>query len=393
MKKQTILMVHNYYQIGGGEHTVFENEVAMLRKNGHKVITYTRSNDELKKSKWKLLMTPFSTIWSWKTYREVREIIKKESIEIVHCHNTFPLISPSVYYAARSRKVPVVQTIHNFRLLCPNGIFHRNKHICEDCRKYQSFRPALKHKCYRDSWIQTAVAVVMLVFHRGIGTYKRINYIFLTDFNRSKFQRIIDINGENIFIKPNFVEQPQITREKAANHKIVLVFAGRLEENKGIDFLLRAWKSLPLQYELHIYGDGALKTAVESVVREQSNIKYFGFMPQKSIFEDLVKAQAMIFPSRLYEGFPMTIAESFSLGVPVVATDIGNHADLVKWSNAGVLFPYGDESQFRRAIDEVIFNNERYSQYAKAYYTTYLTPNESYKCLSRIYGEVSSECR
>lgn len=116
-KKKKILMVHNFYQIGGGEHTVFKNEVELLRDNGHEVIEYTRSNDELKSDKWKLLFLPFTTVWSLRTYIEIRKLIKNEQIDVVHCHNTFPLISPSVYYAARSMKVPVVQTIHNFRLL------------------------------------------------------------------------------------------------------------------------------------------------------------------------------------------------------------------------------------------------------------------------------------
>jgi glycosyltransferase involved in cell wall biosynthesis len=121
--KKKILMVHNFYQIGGGEHTVFKNEVDMLRKHGHIVIEYTRSNDELKESRLKMLLLPFSTLWSFKTYKEVKKIIKQNCIDIVHCHNTFPLISPSVYYAARTKKIPVIQTIHNFRLLCPAGVF------------------------------------------------------------------------------------------------------------------------------------------------------------------------------------------------------------------------------------------------------------------------------
>ena len=150
MSKKKVLMVHNFYQIGGGEHTVYKNEVNMLRENGHEVVEYTRSNDELKQSKLKFLLLPFTTIWSIKTYREVKKIIKEQNIEIVHCHNTFPLISPSVYYAARKKKVPVVQTIHNFRFLCPGAIFYRDGRICEECREKQNFKSALKHKCYRN---------------------------------------------------------------------------------------------------------------------------------------------------------------------------------------------------------------------------------------------------
>ena len=175
MSKKKVLMVHNFYQIGGGEHTVFKNEVEMLRENGHEVIEYTRSNDELKKSKWKMLLLPFTTIWSFKTYREVKKIIKEQSIDIVHCHNTFPLISHSVYYAARNRRIPVVQTIHNFRFLCPGAMFYRNGKICEECREKQSLKPALKNKCYRNSKIQTLVVIAMLKIHKRLETYKKIN--------------------------------------------------------------------------------------------------------------------------------------------------------------------------------------------------------------------------
>lgn len=187
MEKKRILMVHNFYQIGGGEHTVFENEVKLLRDHGHTVILYTRSNDELKTSRLKMLLMPLTTIWSLRTYFEVRSLIRKENIQVVHCQNTFPLVSPSVYYAARSLKVPVVQTIHNFRLLCPCGTFYREGKICEACAACGSFRPALKHRCYRNSRVQTAVVAAMLKVHRALGTYRKINYIFLTEFNKSKF--------------------------------------------------------------------------------------------------------------------------------------------------------------------------------------------------------------
>lgn len=175
MKKKKILMVHNFYQIGGGEHTVFRNEVELLRENGHEVVEYTRSNDELKTSKLKLFLMPFTTTWSWKTYWEVQAIIKKEKIDIVHCHNTFPLISPSVYYAACNLKIPVVQTIHNFRLLCPNGAFFCDGKICEECTSENRLSPAIKKNCYRGSKVQTLVLTTMLVVHRWLGTYRKIN--------------------------------------------------------------------------------------------------------------------------------------------------------------------------------------------------------------------------
>lgn len=384
LDKKKILMIHNYYQIGGGEHTVFENEVEMLRKNGHEVVIYTRNNDELKTSKIKYLLSPFTTIWSFKTYFQVKKIIKVNNIDIVHCHNTFPLISPSVYYAARSLKVPVIQTIHNFRFLCPSGIFYRDGHICEDCRTNNSFRCALKNRCYRNSKIQTMIAVAMLKFHRIIGTYKKISYIFLTEFNKTKFDKLIDINGENVYIKPNFVNRV-IVEDASYIKENNFIFAGRLEENKGLNFLLKAWPDMPKDYQLHIYGDGALKTEAQQAEKTYENIKYFGFKPQKEIFNDLAGAKALLFPSNWYEGYPMIISEAFSIGKPVVSTNIGNQKDIVSSSNGGTVFKCNDKETFKLALDEIIENNDIYSENAKKYYDSFLNEDYNYKRLIEIY--------
>lgn len=387
MRKKTVLLVHNYYQVGGGEHIVFENEKNLLLENGHEVYTYTRSNDELKSSKWKLLVLPFSTIWSFKTYREVRKLIRDKKIEIVHCHNTFPLISPSVYYAARSLNVPVVQTIHNFRFLCPNGLFYREGKICEKCREQVSFAPALKHSCYRNSKIQTAVAVAMLKCHRWMGTYRKINYIFLTEFNRSKFAELIDIHAENIFVKPNFVNNTalQATSQEFGRK---FLYVGRLDKYKGIEFLLNVWPSLPEEYQLHIYGDGEYRQACEKAVGQYRNIRYYGFCTQKEIFTDLRGSAGLLFPSLLYESYGMTLVESFGLGRPVVSTDLGNPADIIRASGGGVLYEPGDKESFYKALEEVIRNNAQYASNASRYYREALTAEKNYEKLCEIYDRV-----
>lgn len=380
---QKVLMVHNFYQIGGGEHTVFENEVNLLKDHGHEVIEYTRSNDELKKSRFKLILSPLSTIWSFKTYREVKNTIIDQKIDIVHCHNTFPLISPAVYYAARSCGVPVLQTIHNFRFLCPNGTFFCDGKICEKCREKNSFKDAIKNRCYRGSKIQTSIVVSMLKFHRAIGTYNKINYIFLTEFNKDKFSGLIDVNGKNVFIKPNFVKEER--EENRDVREKIFVFAGRLEENKGIKILVDRWKKLPSEYILFIYGDGTLKDYIEEVCKENCNINFLGFKPQKEIFKKLQSAVALVFPSIWYEGFPMTIAESFSIGCPVIATNIGNQASIIRESKAGCLFELDSKESFTEAIHKVITNREEYSEMAKKYYEMNLTPSGNYKRLIEIY--------
>lgn len=391
MSKKKVLMVHNFYQIGGGEHTVYKNEVNMLRENGHEVVEYTRSNDELKQSKLKFLLLPFTTIWSIKTYREVKKIIKEQNIEIVHCHNTFPLISPSVYYAARKKKVPVVQTIHNFRFLCPGAIFYRDGRICEECREKQNFKSALKHKCYRNSKIQTLVVTLMLKIHRRLGTYSKINYIFLTDFNRQKFDKLIDINGSNVFVKPNFVKNTIEVEAKSEVEK-TFVFASRLEESKGIKYLLKQWLNLPKDYELHIYGDGPLEDYVKKEIKNIPNIKYLGFQKQGVIFEDMKNSMAMIFPSLWYEGYPMIIAESMAIGCPVLSSNLGNEGDIVSTAKGGVTFNPEMKNDFVNAIDEIVKNNKELRKNALLYYKDFLSKEKNYTIQNNIYEKIIEQC-
>lgn len=207
-KKETILMVHNYYQIPGGEDMVVANEKKLLEEHGHKVILYTRNNTELKTMRMLTkFFLPFNTVFNVKTYWDVRKIIKKNDIDIVHVHNTLNLISPSVYYAAVNCGVPVVQTLHNFRMLCPGATFYRDGHICEECLT-KGLKCAVKYGCYRNSKVQTLACVITTLIHRKTGIYKKINFICLTDFNKEKllqFNKTKNIIDEaKVYIKPNF---------------------------------------------------------------------------------------------------------------------------------------------------------------------------------------------
>lgn len=202
--KKRILMVHNYYQIPGGEDTVVANEKKLLEEYGHDVIMYTRHNDEIKSlgvlGKFSL---PFIAVFNPRTYRDIKKIIRKENIEIVHVHNTLNLISPAVYYAAVKCKTPVVQTIHNYRFICPSAILYRNGHVCEDCLNI-NLGCAVKHGCYRGSHAQTLICVISMWLHRHTGILGKINYIVLTDFNREKLLELKQIRPERVYVKPNF---------------------------------------------------------------------------------------------------------------------------------------------------------------------------------------------
>ncbi len=206
--RQNVLIVHNYYQIPGGEDTVVKNEKKLLEDNGHKVILYTRDNSEIKKMNlFGKLLLPIISVYNPRTSREIKRIIREHQIDIVHVHNTINLISPSVYYAALSCGVPVVKTVHNFRLICPAGLLYREGHVCEECVR-KGLRCAVRHGCYRNSRAQTLILAANLLLHRATGIYGRLHYICLTDFNRDKLLTINNrrkiIDPLRVFVKPNF---------------------------------------------------------------------------------------------------------------------------------------------------------------------------------------------
>lgn len=339
-RKQKVLIVHNYYQIPGGEDTVVANEKKMLEDYGHEVVLYTRHNSELKTlSKLQKILLPFSTVFNFQTYREVKKIIKEQKIEIVHVHNTLNLVSPSVYYAAFDCHVPVVQTVHNFRLLCPGATFFRDGHVCEDCLS-KGMVCAVKHKCYRGSTVQTLACVLSTWFHRVIGTYGKLNYICLTEFNKEKILNLKQIKAEKVFVKPNFVEEADeiIPYAKRENR---FIYVGRLEEIKGIDVLLKAWKLLGEEApELLICGKGPLEDWAKKYIEENglSKIKLLGFVENKQVRKMIGESKALILPTQVYEGFPMTIAESFACGTPVIGSDLGNTGSLIENGKNGWKF-------------------------------------------------------
>ncbi|MEG2928528.1 MAG: glycosyltransferase family 4 protein [Oscillospiraceae bacterium] len=383
--KKRVLMVNNFYQIGGGEHTVFYNELELLKENGHFVTTYTKDNASLKGSKLKLLTVPFSTIFSFKTYFDVKKIISEQNIEIVHCHNTFPLISPSVYYGAWSCKVPVVQTVHNFRFVCANGLLYRKGRICEDC--LNGGCKAINHGCYRNSKVQTIPVVAMQKLHRMLGTYKRLNYIFLTEFNKNKIVPKLDIKGK-VFIKPNFVKKTEIIANLVVD-KNKFIFVGRLDEYKGIEFLLEFF-SEHKEFTLCIYGEGSLEEKVKSFSKKYENIRYMGFKPHEEMEQDWQSSCALIFSGLLYEGQPMTIIESLEKAVPVICTDIGNAADMVKEDYCGAHFSMGDSESLAKAIEKTQQNRQRYSQNAMLERKKY-SKEENYRQLCQIYDAIGRD--
>lgn len=358
-KRLRILQVHNEYRIAGGEEQVVKNEREMLKKHGHKVWLYQRESEEISRMKvWEKVCLPFASVFSLKTYREVKQLIIENKIQLVHVHNTVPLISPSVFYAALHSHVPVVMTVHNFRLLCPNGVFYREGHICEECVK-KGISCSIRYGCYRNSRIQTLIYTVGIQLHRMLGTYGKAGYICLTEFNKKKLLQLKQIDEKRVFVKANFVNGAEII-EDAALRKNRMIYAGRLEENKGIKVLLRAYRKLADDNslraeevpELIICGEGSLKKQCEGYVKKYrlNKVSFAGKVENARVRQMMAEARGIVIPTLLYETFGMNVAEGYSVRTPVIGSDRGNVGDLIRDNVNGLKFETGNAEALAAAI-------------------------------------------
>jgi len=379
-------MVHNYYQQAGGEDTVFSLEKSLLLDHGHTVSEYTDSNTRIELLGQ--INSAAQTIWSRSSHNAIRRIIQEVKPDIAHFHNTFMLISPSVYYACAEMGVPVVQTLHNYRLLCPNAYLFRNGAVCEDCINLKNLLPGVFHKCYRNSYAQSAIVAGMLGIHRLIRTWKnRIDlYISLTEFARQKFIQG-GLPAEKIIVKPNFVASIDISDRTSLGD--YALYIGRLSYEKGIDTLLSAWGRL--QIPLKIVGDGLLRESVQKYAENSSFIEYLGQVSQKSVIDLLKKSRFLVFPSRLYEGLPMTILEAFSCGVPVITSDLASRSELIRDSETGILYTSSDPANLAVKA-EWLWNHPEVSaeigRNALHEYKDKYTPEHNYLLLQKIYQHV-----
>ncbi len=409
---QTVLIIHNEYRIAGGEDTVAANEEKLLVEHGHRVIVYKRSNKELDNyTGVKKLLLPFTSVFSLRSYREVKKLIEDNYVDVVHVHNTLTLVSPSVYYAAFRCNVPVVQTMHNFRLLCPGGSFFMedegNGHICEQCVS-KGLSCAVRNSCYRHSKAQTIVSAAILKIHRMLGTYRRINFICLTEFNRYKLLMLNNgrkkiINPANVYVKPNFtydlagmsgkLPDTQVTGTQGMHggrSDRYYVYVGRLEKLKGTELLVDAFAKMP-DRKLVILGNGPLEETLKKRVADNGykNIVMAGRVTGDAYVKLLGGAQAIISASQCYETFGMSIAESYSLSVPAIAGDIGNIGDIVKEGVTGIHFQYDSSDALIEAVKRFeTMNRAELAANARRYYEDNLTPQSNYERLKEIYDDI-----
>lgn len=376
-----ILIAHNAYQHRGGEDAVMEAEAALLTNYGHEVHVYSRHNDEIKTMPG--VLAAASTVWSSRTVREIDQICKHFSPDVIHAHNSFPLISSSLYWAASHRKIPVVQTLHNFRLICPQAMLLRDGKICEDCVGKTPWR-AVVRKCYRNSLAQSAVAVCTTGVHRAIGTYRHkvTRYIALNRFSKDKFIAG-GLPAERISIKPNFVARRPAPSDGEARQGGI--FVGRLAPEKGLDTLIDAVNRLG-QAPLKIAGTGPM----EPRIRQLFGNAYLGYLSALEITALLHEAQYLIAPSTCYETFGMVVIEAFSCGTPVIASRHGGLGELVKDGITGLLFEPSNPADLAAKIAWAQAHPHamrRMGLAARAEYEKKYTPERNYRMLINIYED------
>jgi len=384
-----ILVVHNGYQKHGGEDVVVEAEERLLRAHGHSVVRYRRHNEELRgRGPLDILTAGMQTVWSKASAREVAALLAKEKPGVVHFHNIFPLISPAAYYACEEAGVPVVQTLHNYRLLCPGAYFLRDGRVCEECLGRSVPWPGVVHGCYRESRAATAAVATMIAVHRGMNTWReKVGvYIALSEFARKKFIEG-GLPGERIVVKPNFVDPDPGLKCGAGEYAL---YVGRLSVEKGLRVLLGAWGQLRGRIPLRIAGDGPLKEeiAAEIKTRGLSGVDLLGRLAPSEIVALMQGARFLVLPSVCYENFPLAVAEAFACGLPVIASRLGSMAEIVADGDTGLHVTPGDSAELAAKVDWAWRNPDKLQELGKAGRQEYVSkygPEQNYKRLIGIF--------
>lgn len=385
-----ILLAHNYYQNRGGEDTVFEAELQLLANAGHKVVTFIRNNREITGySRWRRGFLGAKTVWAWDSVQTFRETLLRERPDVVHFHNVFPLLSPALYYVCRELRIPAVQTLHNYRLLCPSAVLFREGKICEECIGRLVPVPGIIHKCYRDNrWASVSVAAMLSIHNLARTWTNQVDcYIALSEFAKQKF---LDhgIPEQKIVVKPNFLS---INPRPLSAPGEYAVFVGRLSPEKGIQTLLHAWQQLKVPIPLKIVGDGSLRTVVQSACADMQHVTWMGEIEHSEVIETIRRARFLVLPSCSYETFALAFAEAFACGIPVISSSLGALQEYVCNGSTGLQFEAGNAAQLANAVEFAWSNPEKMllmGKNARRDYELKYTAEEAYRQLISIYERV-----
>lgn len=389
-----ILQVHNYYQQSGGEDTVVKNEFEYLVSKGHKVVQFNKTNESIKGLRLKLELL-FNTHYSDKSYKEFLEMLKKENPDIVHVHNFFPLFTPSIFDVCNKLKIPIVLTLHNFRIFHPNGLLLFNGKT--DLRGLVgSAYKCIPDKVYRNSYIQTAVVAHMIEYHKKRNTWNtKIDKIIpLSQTSKEIFLKG-GIKENKMVVKPNFTKDvyDQIPVSADLKKRGYILYVGRISEEKGIKQLLESYERNSIKNELIIIGDGPIKSKLENLSKDNIHISWLGSLAHKKVLEYMKNATALIFPSICMENFPMTVVESMSMGVPVLASNIGAAKSIIENKVDGLLYNPFESKELAEVIKIVsdCHENTRMGENARKTFLSKYTSAVNYLELIQIYQDAIRE--
>ncbi len=383
-----ILVIHTKYRFKGGEDSVVDAEIDLLKKHSHEICLLDFRNSSNNLITFVLFLKMFFNIFSF--FRTIRAISKFRP-DLVHVHNWYFAASPAVFVAARIKRIPVIYTLHNFRLICPSGLLFQNGSLFLDSIQQKFPWKAIQKKVYRNSYFQTFWLGSVIWVHDRLGTWRSIDgYIALTEFAKELFL----LSKRNWLphqfnIKPNFVEN--VIENIRTTYTPNFLYIGRLSEEKGVDVLIKALSIH--DFNLIIIGDGPLKPKVEALASAKPNIvKYLGFQDKTGIYDNLNLCTALIMPSIWYEGMPITLLEAFSAGVPVIASNLGSISLMIQDGYNGLLFDAGHPSSLVNCIQKWQSYSDKqkniFCQNARKTYEELYTPEKNYMQLIDIYQSV-----
>ncbi len=390
MKPARVLVAHNAYRQAGGEDAVVSAEVALLRAHGHEVHTLLADNRDIHTRSWRdRARAARDCVWSAASASAMREAVDRFRPDIVHVHNTLAALSPSIYWAASARRVPIVQTLHNYRLACPQGMFLREGRICQDCAGRLP-APAVLHACYRGSRPQTLAVAAMLSVHRALGTWSRKigRYLALSRSCRD-LMVAAGLPAPRIRIKPNFANAPLSSSRMADGPAGRFLFVGRLAPEKGTAVLAAAMREDPA-LDCTIVGDGTSRADFDGV----AGASLTGWLGREGVSAHMAGAHALVLPSIWFEPFPLVAIEALAHGLPVIASRIGSLPEIVEDGITGLLFEPGDPRDLARKMRWVMEHPEalrRMGEAARASHERLYSAQENYRLLAAIYAELLAE--
>lgn len=381
-----ILSVHNEYLIRGGEEESRQAEISVLNQYGNEVTSYVENNTKV--SSLSQINSALRALWSKESYRIVKHLLKTQRHDVVHVQNFFPLISPSVYYAAQSEGVPIVQAVRNYRFLCANTFLYRDGQVCELCVKKSFKVDAIQHNCYRDNRAASATAASMHLLHSLLPTWDRIDkFVAVSEFVK---QKMVEggFSNDKIVVKPNFVfPDPEMSLQK----EDYFVYVGRLQEEKGIKHLIEVIKRMKSSVKLKIVGEGTLKADVIASIEKNDNIEYLGKKSLLETYHIIGKAKALIIPSLWHEPFGRVIVEAYAKGTPVIGSRMGGIPELIDDGVTGYTYEAGNADDLIKQIERISQNQRLTAEMSFAARESYLnsyTPESNYKIMMDIYQQV-----